>query len=61
METDDDPGDRVLAICSDEDFDVVVIPERGDMEDRLFGSFAERVGREAGLPVLVIRGGGDAG
>lgn len=61
VETADDPGSRVLEICRGEDFDVVVIPERGEMEDRLFGSFAEAVGREAELPVLVVRGGGDPG
>lgn len=61
VETADDPGERVLAICRDEDFDVLVIPERGEMEDRLFGSFAERVAWEADLPVLVVRGGDRAG
>ncbi len=60
VETAEDPGERVLTICRDGDYDVVVIPERGEMEDRMFGSFAERVGREAELPVLVIRGGDDS-
>jgi nucleotide-binding universal stress UspA family protein len=61
VETADDPGRRVLEICRDDDFDVVVVPERGEMEDRLFGSFAETVVREAHVPVLVIRGGSDEG
>ena len=61
VETSDDPGDRVLRICQEEDFDVLVVPERGEMDDRLFGSFAEELGRAAELPVVVIRGGGDRG
>ncbi|MDX1645858.1 MAG: universal stress protein [Longimicrobiales bacterium] len=57
IETSDDPGGRVLDICREEDFDVLIVPERGEMDDRLFGSFAEKLGRESRLPVVVIRGG----
>lgn len=60
VETSEDPGERVLEICRDEEYDVVIIPERGEMEDRLFGSFAEKVGREAELPVLVLRVGDES-
>ena len=59
VETSDDPGRRVAEISKDGDFDVLVVPERGEMEDRLFGSFAEELGREADVPVVVIRGGGN--
>lgn len=57
IEADDDPEARVIEVCRDDDFEVVVIPEGGPMDERLFGSFAEEVGRSAAVPVLVVRTG----
>lgn len=58
VETSEDPGARVLEICREGDYDALVVPERGNLEDRLFGSLAERLAWEADVPVLVARGGG---
>lgn len=55
VETADDPPERVLQECRDGDFDLVLIPEKGELEEQLFGSFAEKVAAEAELPVLVVR------
>lgn len=57
VETAEEPDEAVLAVCRDGDYDVVVVPEAGELEEGLFGSFSERVAREAEIPVLVLRVG----
>ncbi|HKK94621.1 MAG TPA: universal stress protein [Longimicrobiales bacterium] len=58
VEASDEPEDRVVDVCREDDVEIVVVPEHGEMEERLFGSFAARLARDADMPVLVVRMGG---
>ncbi len=57
VEASDEPEDRVVDVCREDDVEIVVVPEYGEMDERLFGSFAARLARDADLPVLVVRTG----
>lgn len=59
VQTAEDPAAQALEACREGDFDLALIPERGELEDQLFGSFAHDVATEAPLPVLVVRVSGE--
>ena len=53
----EDPAETVLRVAKDEEYDLVVIGNRGETEVEVFslGSIAEKVSRHAECPVLIVK------
>ena len=53
----EDPAETVLRVAKDEEYDLVVIGNRGETEVEVFslGSMAEKVSRHAECPVLIVK------
>ena len=53
----EDPAEAILRLIKDDDYDIVVIGNRGETEVETFslGSVAEKVSRHAECPVLIVK------
>jgi nucleotide-binding universal stress UspA family protein len=53
----EDPAETVLRVAKDEEYDLVVMGNRGETEVEVFslGSIAEKVSRHAESPVLIVK------
>lgn len=53
----EDPAEAILRLAKDEDYDLVVIGNRGETEAETFslGSVAEKISRHAECPVLIVK------
>jgi nucleotide-binding universal stress UspA family protein len=53
----EDPAETVLQVAKDEEYDLVVMGNRGETEVEVFslGSIAEKVSRHAECPVLIVK------
>ncbi|MFQ5836970.1 MAG: universal stress protein, partial [Candidatus Bathyarchaeia archaeon] len=53
----EDPAETVLRLAKDEEYDLVVMGNRGETEVEVFslGSIAEKVSRHAECPVLIVK------
>ncbi|MGQ9461039.1 MAG: universal stress protein [Candidatus Bathyarchaeaceae archaeon] len=53
----EDPAETVLRVAKDEEYDLVVMGNRGETEVEVFslGSIAEKVSRHAECPVLIVK------
>jgi hypothetical protein len=51
----EDAEARGLELAARGEYDVVVVPEVGDLEEQFMSDFARRMGAEAEAPVLVVR------
>jgi len=53
----EDPAETILRVATDEEFDLIVIGNRGETEVEVFslGSITEKVSRHAECPVLIVK------
>jgi len=53
----EDPAETVLRVAKDEEYDLIVMGNRGETEVEVFslGSIAEKVSRHAECPVLIVK------
>ena len=55
VERAEDSSEAAVTAASEGGYDLVLVPERGELEEQMFGSFAEEVAAQADLPVLILR------